>query len=197
MAMLMNRSHSKATDWGLTHVSVRPDDVILDVGCGGGRTISKLAGMTMNGKVYGVDYSEDSVKVATKQNKTLIEAGRVEIVHGSVGSLPFPDNFFDLVTAVETYYFWPDLTENLKEIKRTLKPQGQLILINEAYKHENFEERNSKWAKLGNFECYTPEEFRKFLDKSGYTSINVDVLEEKNWITVTGVKGALEKHHDN
>jgi ubiquinone/menaquinone biosynthesis C-methylase UbiE len=192
IAKLMNRGHHKLTDWGLTHVSIQPNDVILDVGCGGGRTVNKLAEMAVNGKVYGVDYSEDSVKVATKQNQTLIEAGRVKILHGSVETLPFADSFFDLVTAIETYYFWPDLNENLKEIKRVLKPKGQLILINEAYKHENFEERNSKWGKLGNFEYHAPEEFRRFLDNSGYISINIDVLEDKNWIMIAGVKPLFE-----
>lgn len=39
----MNRSHSSLTDWGLQYVPLREDDVILDVGCGGGRTVEKLA----------------------------------------------------------------------------------------------------------------------------------------------------------
>jgi ubiquinone/menaquinone biosynthesis C-methylase UbiE len=188
MARLMNRGHHEVTDWGLTHVSIRPDDVILDVGCGGGRTISKLAGMAVTGKVYGVDYSEDSVKVATKQNKKLIEAGRVKVLNASVESLPFSDNFFDLVTAVETYYFWPDLIGDLKEIKRVLKPKGQLILINEAYTHPDFEKRNAKWGTAGDFEYHTPEEYREFLSNAEYTSININVLESKNWITAVANK---------
>jgi len=39
----MNSRHSSVTDWGLAHVSIGPDDTILDVGCGGGRTLNKLA----------------------------------------------------------------------------------------------------------------------------------------------------------
>src|SRR5437660_10792267 len=41
----MNRHHSKLTDWGLSHVSIKKMDRILDIGCGGGRTINKLAAM--------------------------------------------------------------------------------------------------------------------------------------------------------
>jgi ubiquinone/menaquinone biosynthesis C-methylase UbiE len=108
---------------------------------------------------YMLELSTDSVKVAMKQNKTLIETGRVEILHASVESLPFPDNFFDLVTAVESYYFWPDLIENLKEIHRVLKPEGQILLI-KSYKHEKFEKRNAKWSKLGKFEYHSPEEYK-------------------------------------
>ena len=39
----MNLSHSRLTDWGLEHVRVEKRFTILDVGCGGGRTIQKLA----------------------------------------------------------------------------------------------------------------------------------------------------------
>src|SRR5260370_41497415 len=55
---LMNFSHSGLTDWGLKHVEVEKDFTILDVGCGGGRTIEKLAAMANEGKVYGVDYAD-------------------------------------------------------------------------------------------------------------------------------------------
>jgi len=57
----MNISHSKVTDWGLSHICIAAADTILDVGCGGGRTLSKLAARATQGKVYGVDDSEESV----------------------------------------------------------------------------------------------------------------------------------------
>ncbi|HIH98113.1 MAG TPA: class I SAM-dependent methyltransferase, partial [Thermoplasmata archaeon] len=140
------------------------------------------------GKTYGIDYSEDCVAVARKINRRLIKEGRVEILHGSVASLSFPNDSFDLVTAVETYYFWPDLIKNLREIRRVLKPGGFVILINEAYRHDKFEERNAKWARMGDFIYHLPEEFREFLGDAGYSSIQIDVLESKNWITAIGVK---------
>src|SRR5947208_11600901 len=75
----MNRGHSKLTDWGLSHVAIKPNDKILDVGCGGGRTIDKLAAIASGGKVYGIDYSEDSVSAARRANGDWIDIGRVEI----------------------------------------------------------------------------------------------------------------------
>ena len=124
--------------------------------------------------------------VASKINKKLIDAGRVEILHASVESLPFPDDYFELVTAVETYYFWPDLINNLKEVHRVLKPGGSVILINEMYRHDRFEKRNAKWARMGDFTYHLPEEFREFLRDAGYALIEIDVLERKNWIVAIG-----------
>src|SRR5258705_3519930 len=129
----MNSSHSKLTDWGLGHVSVRKGDTILDVGCGGGRTVSKLAAIAAEGKVYGVDYSEESVAASTRTNARGIDAGRVEIRRESVSQLPFSDGMFDLVTGVETHFWWPVLPGDVREVFRVLKPGGTLILIAEVY----------------------------------------------------------------
>ena len=198
VARSMNRHHSKVTRWGLSHVSINKNDTILDVGCGGGRTINTLTKRATEGKVYGIDYSKDSVKVARRVNKRFIEEGRVKIIQASVASLPFPDGSFDLVTAVETYYFWPDLINSLKEIRRVLKPGGRILLINESYRHEKFEKRNAEWARLGDFTYHLPDEFRKFLEEAGYSSIRIDVLEKKNWIASWGKndKSSTELHVD-
>jgi len=159
----------------------------LDIGCGGGKTVNTLAKIATAGKIYGIDYSEVSVAVATNTNKRFIDAGQVKILHASVESLPFPDNLFDLATAVESYYFWPDLIDNLKEVRRVLKYGGSLILINECYRDERFEKRNSNWARPGEFTYHLPEEFRVFLKDAGYSSIQIEVLENKKWITAIGV----------
>ena len=118
----MNSSHSKLTDWGLAHLAIEKNYMILDVGCGGGRTVSKLAAMATQGKVYGADYSEESVAATKKSNAGAIEAGRVEVRHGSVSQLPFSDGMFDLVTAVETHFWWPNLAADIREVFRVVKP---------------------------------------------------------------------------
>src|SRR5579872_3519040 len=102
---MMNLSHSSLTDWGLRHTKVEKDFQILDVGCGGGRTIQKLAAMASEGKVYGVDYAKGSVAASRAKNASSIQAGRVGIVRASVSQLPLADATFDLVTAVETQYY--------------------------------------------------------------------------------------------
>lgn len=187
-ARIMNTGHSQLTRWGLSHVNIKKTDTILDVGCGGGKTVNLLAGMATEGKVYGIDYSETSVAVATGVNKQYINTGKVGILHASVQSLPFPDNMFDLVTAIESYFFWPDLINNLSEIRRVLKTGGSLLLINAAYKDDRFEKRNAIFSKAGNFTYHLPEEFQAFLREANYSRIQVQVLENKNWIIATGKK---------
>lgn len=137
----MNRRHSKLTDWGLSHIAIMETDTILDVGCGGGRTVHKLAAFATRGKIYGIDHSEDSVATAVRTNRRWLGTDHVEIQQGSVSRLPFSDRMFDLVTAVETHYYWPDLHADMREVLRVLKPGGNLIIIAEAYKGGKHEQR--------------------------------------------------------
>jgi ubiquinone/menaquinone biosynthesis C-methylase UbiE len=185
-ARLMNVGHSSVTRWGLGHISIDKSDMILDIGCGGGRTVNTLAKIATEGQVYGIDCSQVSVAVSTSKNKRLIEKGHVKILHASVDSIPFSDGVFDLVTAVESCYFWPDLIDNLKEIRRVLKTGGSVILVNAMYRDERFERRNSHLARIGDFTYHSPEEFRGFFRDAGYSSVRIEVLENKNWIAAIG-----------
>jgi SAM-dependent methyltransferase len=81
----MNRGHSSMTGWGLSHVAILKNFTILDVGCGGGRTVGKLAAIATDGVVHGIDYAEGSVAASRAQNSQLIKAGRVVIQKA-----PFP-----------------------------------------------------------------------------------------------------------
>ena len=69
MIKAMNKGHSSLTDWGLSYIDIPLNSTLLDVGCGGGRTVSKLCRMVGNGKVYGIDYSELCVSKSKKLNQ--------------------------------------------------------------------------------------------------------------------------------
>jgi ubiquinone/menaquinone biosynthesis C-methylase UbiE len=186
----MNSSHFKLTDWGLQHISVENRHTILDVGCGGGRTVSKLAAIATQGKVYGVDYSDESVTATKRTNAEWIGLGRVEVRHGSVSQLPFPDDLFDLVTAVETHFWWPNLPGDMREVFRVLKAGGTLIFIAEIYKGANTMAAKlaEKYTSRTGLTLLTVDEHRELFTNAGY--LNVQVIEErdKGWICGTGRK---------
>lgn len=184
----MNKSHFELTGWGLEKININPQDTILDIGCGGGRTVNRLAAIAKEGKVFGIDYSMDCVKWSKNYNEELIKNGRVEINHASVEKIPFEDNKFDVISAVETIYFWPDLIQNLKEVKRVLKSSGKLVIICEMYSSEKFKERNDECVSASNMKIYTPEELKDIVEMAGYNNIKIDLVEEKNWLCCIGEK---------
>ena len=184
----MNFSHSEMTDWGLGQISIGNRDTILDVGCGGGGTIRKLAGMTAQGRVYGIDHSVESVRVAARTNKRNIETGRVEIRHGSVSALPFPDGVFDLITAIETHYFWPDLANDLKEVLRVLKPGGMLLVLGGEYRGGKYDEWNQRWVELATMAYHSVDELHQLLCSVGLREVRVLEDREKGWMCGIGSK---------
>jgi ubiquinone/menaquinone biosynthesis C-methylase UbiE len=188
----MNSHHSKVTDWGLSQISVGARDTVLDVGCGGGRTVSKLAAMAIQGKVYGLDYSKASVDFARKTNKQWIKAGRVEIHEGSVSKLPFSENMFDLVTAVETHYWWPDLPHDMRQVFRVLNPGGTLVIIAEVYKDATTSMARliEQYPELSGVKLMTVEEHRELVESAGFSAVQFHVDSAKGWICAVGRKPA-------
>jgi ubiquinone/menaquinone biosynthesis C-methylase UbiE len=189
----MNSSHSELTDWGLGHVSIESHYTILDVGCGGGRTVSKLAALATQGRVYGVDYSAESVATTKKTNGRWIDLGRVEVRHGSVSQLSFPDGMFDLVTAVETHFWWPNLPGDMREILRVMKPGGTLIVIAEVYKGATttVSKLAEKYASRTGMTMLSVDEHRELFTTAGYADVQVIEERAKGWICAIGRKLAV------
>jgi ubiquinone/menaquinone biosynthesis C-methylase UbiE len=189
----MNLRHSKLTDWGLSHLSIKPRDTILDVGCGGGKTVSKLAGMANEGKVYGLDYSDVSVAMARRLNAGWIDKRRVEIREGTVSELPFANDMFEFVTAVETHFWWSDVPAGLREVRRVLKTGGTVLIVAEVYKGAT-----TRTAKL--VEQYGPrtgikllsvEEHRDLLEDAGYREVQIIADANKGWLCGIGRKPSV------
>ncbi|MEJ2242086.1 MAG: class I SAM-dependent methyltransferase [Candidatus Bathyarchaeota archaeon] len=188
VAESMNRGHSALTDWGLKKVEIKPQFKILDVGCGGGKTISKLASLAFKGKVYGIDYSSDMVEYSKEVNNELIAENRVLIIESSVENLNFPDGFFDLVTGVETYYFWSNLLKAFNEIKRVLKQKGKLLLINEMIKDGIYEVENAEIIADTNVNLVSLSEIKSMLQSIGFTNVNVFSKKKSPWNTILAQK---------
>ena len=182
----MNLSHAAMTDWGLQQIAIPNNAMILDVGCGGGYTLRKLAAIAAEGKFVGLDYSAASVAVSRQTNAQGIESGRMEIKQGSVAALPFPDCSFNVVTAVETHYYWPDLPANVREVYRVIKPGGTFLLIAETYRGGPFRLLYGIVMPLLRAAFLSDQEHRDLLTQAGFTGVETRHVSGKNWILALG-----------
>jgi ubiquinone/menaquinone biosynthesis C-methylase UbiE len=112
----------------VTFLDIGASEKILEVGFGPGVGIELLTKAANAGTIAGVDPSAEMVKQATARNAAAIRAGAVDLHRGTVASMPFEDNAFDTVIAINAMQVWPDATAGLREIRRVLTRGGRLAV---------------------------------------------------------------------
>lgn len=185
MVSVMNLGHRPLAAWGMRELPVPETAAVLDCGCGGGANIGTLLRKCPRGIVKGVDYSEISVQTARKVNRRAIEDGRCVVWQGSVTELIFASSWFDLVTAFETVYFWPDLAQSFREILRVLKPGGTFLICNECGGEK---EADNAWTKrIPGMTIYRDTQLQAALEQAGFRSVQIH-KNKNGWLCVTAQK---------
>ena len=110
-------------------LQVAPTDRVLEVGFGPGVVIDHLSKLAGAGVVVGIDTSREMLAQARVRNMSAIRAGGVDLRYGSVEHLPFDDNSFDKVLAINSMQVWPDAVAGLREIRRVLRSGGTFSLV--------------------------------------------------------------------
>jgi SAM-dependent methyltransferase len=112
----------------LAKMGLRAEENILDVGCGGGWLCKLLASRVTEGRVVGMDISDEMVRHA---RRNCADIANTMVVVGSVDAIPWQPNFFTRVVSVESSYYWPDPAQGIREIFRVLGERGSAwVLIN-------------------------------------------------------------------
>ncbi len=138
----MERDHLPIVLPVLEKMGLAAADNVLDVGCGSGWLVRRIAGMVPEGRVVGMDISDEMVRVARRAS---LEFSNVLLVSGEAEEIPWDGNFFSHAISVESAYYWPEPAAGVKEVFRVLRPGGRAwVLINyyrdNAYCHQ--------WGKL-------------------------------------------------
>jgi len=100
-----------------------PDPRILDVGCGTGANLKMLAAC---GKAEGVDISPQAVEFCRERGLDSVKLGAIE-------HLPYEDDSFEIVTALDVVEHLDDDVGGLREMRRVLRPDGRLLLFVPAF----------------------------------------------------------------
>lgn len=189
MLARMNESHAAVTEWGLAQLDIAPDAAVLDIGCGGGATLRRLAARAPQGHITGLDYSPVSVACSAAFNAEAVAAGHMDVQQGSVEELPFPDASFDIITTVESFYFWPQPQDNLREVLRVLKAGGTFLLLADI--HEDGTLSAETRDNIERYKLFNPSraEFQTLFRNAGFRDIRIHTREGEHWIAVLGRRG--------
>ena len=185
MLLWMNEHHKPLRNWGFSFISWWPGMEILDVGCGGGAAIHEMLLLSEGSIVKGIDHSDKSISLSRVLNAEAIKYERCRIEKADVENMPFLDEEFDLVTAIETMYFWKDPAAAMREIRRVLKNGGSFVVMAEACNHDTWAEDRDKYPSA--FVVYTAEEIAELMQKAGFTNVRAERGDGEN-ICVIGIK---------
>ena len=168
----MNAGHGTLSEWGLSQIRIPAGANVLDIGCGGGANLLRLAKLAARGTVCGIDISECSLECSRKKVREYIAEGRCQVKYGSAEEIPFSDGFFDVATAFETVYFWKDMAAALREVRRVLREDGLFMVVN-----DQSDAQNTCWT--GIVEGMTVrggDELRALFEEAGF--IGTEVISE-------------------
>lgn len=178
----MNENHREISEFAFECIKFDSNAKILDIGCGGGVNIENFLKLTDN-DVDGLDYSEVSVAESLKRNKS---SGRCRVFHANVADMPIDDETYDLVSAFETIYFWPEIEETFKEVSRIIKPNGQFMI---AQGTDGNHPDDEKWlATVEGMSVYTARELEGYLLDAGFASVESHVKKNDYILVVIAKK---------
>lgn len=126
---VMAEKNAEVNAFTLQCLKVQPTDHILEIGFGPGEGIAQAVQLTAKGFVAGLDYSQDMLEMATERNHRALMQEHVELTLGEASELPYADESFDKIFAVNVFHFWIDPTSELSECRRVLKPGGKVAFF--------------------------------------------------------------------
>ncbi|MEB2281165.1 class I SAM-dependent methyltransferase [Lysinibacillus xylanilyticus] len=86
MLRILNMEHSGMNTWRMKQEAINDGNLVLIVGCGGGKPLQFLSNINPSGKIYGIDFFVQAVKDSIKTNQMDVANGKVIVTKASVSS---------------------------------------------------------------------------------------------------------------
>jgi SAM-dependent methyltransferase len=153
----------------LEQLRLGPDDVLLEIGCGGGAFLEQALRSGCRAKA--IDHSPEMVRLAREVNAAAIEEGRLEVVEGRGEELPFGDDSCTCAAMMQVFFFL-DAERVLAECRRVVSPGGRLALFTVSEAAKGTPAAPEPMASRGRF--YTDDELVALARAGGFSDARVE-----------------------
>ena len=127
-----------------------------------------------------------SVEYSLATNAAAVEEGRCRVLERDVADMGFAGGSFDLVTAFETLYFWPDTDAAFAEIARVLRPGARFMVCNEA--DGDVDKAEQLVELIEGMTVYDAGQISAMMERAGLVDVEVHAKPARAWLAVIGTK---------
>jgi len=142
---------------------LQPEDVVVDVGCGGGEAVRVAAEHVVRGRAIGVDPTPAMIRIAREQSRDHPCADRIRFVEGPAEALPLESGEASVVLAINSLHHWEQPEAGLEEVWRVLAPGGRLLIGDE-------ETEDGRWSHAEG-RLSDEVEIRRLVEDRGFESV--------------------------
>jgi ubiquinone/menaquinone biosynthesis C-methylase UbiE len=174
LAPLWNRRNVALNDVALAALALRADDQVLEVGCGGGYLLGRMAERVSLGTLTGVDAGPAMIAHCMRRHCRLVRTGRLVLQCAPAEALPFAEARFTQACSVNSLFYWSDVRQGLRELYRVLIPGGRLVLCLTT-KASLLRQR----ALRGHVRAFEESELREMLGSVGFRVASVETHSDR------------------
>lgn len=163
---------------------IRGNVNFLDIGCGTGWAIGQTARLIDNkGSFYGIDLSQAMIEKAEENFK---EYSNFHFIRANAESIPFDDNFFDIIICTNSFHHYLHPDRAMKEIFRLLKPDGKTYILDPAADSwiMNVVDKIIRLLEPGHVKIYSSEEFKNLMSEAGLKYIGNESIKTREKIQI-------------
>lgn len=127
----MEKGHRPVGEQAIDLMGIQPSSIVIDIGCGSGWAARLMAERAHEGRVVGIDVSDEMIRVARESSASL---PNVAFQVSSAEKLPFETGGFTHAFSMESLYYYADIPTALMEIRRVLRTGGRFVTVLDLYR---------------------------------------------------------------
>jgi ubiquinone/menaquinone biosynthesis C-methylase UbiE len=176
MPIIFDRGNSLLNRFVYDLMVIKPDDQILEIGCGTGSLIKMMAEKIENGFIEGIDFSSEMVTIPKRKNKKHNARGKVDITEDHFDDHSCTRKSFSKACSVNTIYFWKKPEHVVKKVMNLMPPGGMFVVA-----FEDIQQLERRKLSRNVFRLYTEGEVIRLLARGGFRkSVRIDTRKRRN-----------------
>jgi ubiquinone/menaquinone biosynthesis C-methylase UbiE len=188
----MEKGHRPVGEQAIQLMDIQADARVLDVGCGSGWATRLMAQYANNGRVVGIDISDEMVRLAQESSASF---SHVEFRTASAEKLPFGNAEFTHAFSMESLYYYAEPLNALREIHRVLDRGGLFVAVVDLYAENR---PSHQWVEQLKVPVHllSSAEYRSLFERAGFQEVQDRRLLDPSPIVEQYTGSSFSSHED-